>query len=175
MIPISRSDHPSTVVLQALLLLGLAAGLGGCAAGFTSSSVEDFGSFRVEVTNDLAPRVQIYLQEGPSTDSEAASEELLGGAPVEGTTVFRLDLEDRSTTRRLRAALPRNREVLSETFVPGESMGVRWILADNQLTEATAGEGQSDEEGSASGDRTRESPASDHRRPTGARRIPPGS
>lgn len=175
MIPRMTPRIHASFLLRAFLPLGLVAGLAACATGFTSSSVEDFGSFRVEVTNDLAPRVQIYLQRDPSNGSEAASERLLGGAPVEGTTVFRLDLDDRSTTLRLRAALPRNRELLSETFVAGESGGVRWVLAGNQLSESTSGAVEGNGAESQSGEAMRESPASDHRRPTGARRIPPGS
>lgn len=183
--PISKAsdDRPTLlgIPLGLLSALGLTAALAvtltGCAAGFASSTVEEFGSFRIEVTNDLAPRVQVYLQVDPAPNgSEARSDTLLGGAPVEGTTVFRIDLEDRSLPHRLRAALPRNQEVLSETFLPDELAGVTWILTDNELTEGVGAEeeGGGDED-ARSGQQTRESPVSDHRRPTGARRIPPGS
>lgn len=144
-----------------------------CAAGFTETDVRDFGSFQVEVTNDLAPRVQVYLQVDPGPDSGAASETLLGGAPVEGTTVYRIDLEDRSASHRLRAAMPRNRELLSEAFVPGELAGVRWTLGENELTRETEMDEQAGE-GSGTGGSVTQSPGSVHRRPTGARRIPPG-
>lgn len=142
--------------------------LGGCATGFTSSTVEDFGSFRIDVTNDLAPRVEVYLQVDPGSDGEAASEMLLGNAPVEGTTVFRVDLDDPSTTHRLRASLPRNRELLSESFVPGELAGVGWTLAENSLIREERGEAAPE---TVEGDDGIS--GTEHRRPTGARKIPP--
>lgn len=145
----------------------------GCAAGFTSSTVEDFGSFRVDVTNDLAPRVEVYLQVDPGEGGGAASETLLGSAPVEGTTVFRIEVENPSTPHRLRAVFPRNREVFSESFVPAELQGIRWELADNALDREPRGPV------AAGGDRMDGTPGGtvgpDHRRPTGARIIPPGS
>lgn len=151
-----------------LACLVISLGVAGCATGFTSSTVEDFGSFRIEVTNDLAPRVEVHLQVDPDNQGEAASERLLGNAPVEGTTVFRVDLTDPSTAHRLRASLPRNRQLLSESFVPGELAGVGWTLSDNALTreereEAVSGVEEGDD--GISGSR--------HRRPTGARKIPP--
>ena len=142
--------------------------LGGCATGFNSSTVEDFGAFRIDVTNDLAPRVEVYLQVDPEDGGGAASERLLGNAPVEGTTVFRVDLEDPSTPHRLRAALPRNRELVSDSFVPGELAGVSWVLADNTLSREERG-GAAPE----GGERDDGVSGSEHRRPTGARKIPP--
>jgi len=147
-----------------LLLVGA---LPGCTAGFTSSTVEDFGTFRIDVTNDLAPRVDVHLQVDPREGGDAESETLLGNAPVEGTTVFRVDLENPSTPHRLRAALPRNQELLSETFVPGELAGVLWILDGNVLEQETSGAApEMDRNGT-------EMMGPIHRRPTGARLIPP--
>ncbi|MFP3948387.1 MAG: hypothetical protein ACLFWG_06635 [Longimicrobiales bacterium] len=143
--------------------------VGGCATGFSSSTVEDFGSFRIDVTNDLAPRVEVHLQVDPRSGGEAASESLLGSAPVEGTTVFRVDLEDPSASHRLRASLPRDRELFSESFVPGELAGVRWDLADNALAREERGRAAPEEAEGVDG-----ISGSEHRRPTGARKIPPG-
>lgn len=149
----------------------------GCAAGFTSSTVEDFGSFRVDVTNDLAPRVEVYFQVDPEEGGGGAPETLLGNAPVEGTTVFRIEVENPSATHRLRAALPRNRELLSESFVPAELQGVRWDLAENALDREPRGAAGA--RAGARGDRADGTAGAaggpDHRRPTGARIIPPGS
>lgn len=140
-----------------------------CATGFTESDVDDFGSFRIDVTNDLAPRVEVYLQVDPESGGGGASETLLGNAPVEGTTVFRIDLENPAAPHRLRAALPRNAELLSEAFVPTELAGVRWVLADNVLNRVEGREAESEREEAGE-----EAPGSEHRRPTGARLIPPG-
>lgn len=165
---VGRSARRSAV--GAVLLFVMAA-LPGCTAGFTSSTVEDFGTFRIDVTNDLAPRVEVFLQVDPQEGGEAGSEISLGSAPVEGTTVFRVDLEDLSSPHRLRAALPRNQELLSETFVPRDLGGVLWILADNVLERGDSGPPpESDSEMSR---RETGVVGRVHRRPTGARVIPP--
>lgn len=116
--PPARSAFLSTVLFL----------LVACGGGFTGGDPEEFGSFRVDVTNDRAPRVQIYLlpEEGDAV--------LLGGAPVEGTTTFRIEPENPSATFRLRADLGRGRELISDPFVPIEARGVTWVLSTNDLT-----------------------------------------
>lgn len=113
------------------LFLGVAAGLfllAACGRGFNDGDLEDFGTFRIDVTNDRAPRVRIYLL---PDDGESV---LLGDAPVEGTTTFRIEPEDPSVAHRLRADLGRNRELISDPFVPVEARGVTWVLSSNDLT-----------------------------------------
>lgn len=157
-------------LLLGALLPAAALLFSGCATGFTGSSIEDFGTFRIDVTNDLAPRVEIFLV---TEEGGAAEGVLLGSAPVEGTTTFRIDLDDPAAAYRLRAAMTRGRELLSDPFVPVEvspdATSIRWVLADNVLGALEAeGEGEMGEAESSS-----YTPPAGMRRPTGARLIPP--
>lgn len=119
-----------TPLPRSLFLLGASAlvVLLACGGGFNERDPAAFGSLRVDVTNDRAPRVRIYLlpEEGDAV--------LLGGAPVEGTTTFRIEPDEADARYRLRADLGRGRELISDAFVPAELQGVTWVLSTNDLT-----------------------------------------
>lgn len=108
-----------------LLLVLLAAP--ACGGSFAASSPEDFGAFRIDVTNDLSPGVRVYL-----VPEDGGAEELLGDAPVEGTTTFRIEPETPDARFRLRAELP-GREIVSDPFSVEGLQGVTWILGTNTL------------------------------------------
>lgn len=90
--------------------------------------MEAYGSLRIDVTNDLAPRVQIYLLPGGGEPED------LGDAPVEGTTTFRITPDDPTVSYRLRAEMVGGRELLSDPFTPNGIRGVTWVLSTNTLT-----------------------------------------
>lgn len=100
-----------------------------CGGGFVEGDMEEFGTFRIDVTNDRFPAgAQIYLE------PEGAEPLDLGNAPVEGTTTFRIHPEEPDRPHRLRAEVVGADDIVSVPFVPEELSGVSWVLGTNALT-----------------------------------------
>lgn len=115
--------------LRTAVLLLLAALLPSCGGGFTEGNMEEFGTLRIDVTNDRFPAgAEVHLEPEDGAPVE------LGNAPVEGTTTFRIDPENPDRPHRLRAEVSGADEIVSVSFVPGELTGVSWVLGTNALT-----------------------------------------
>lgn len=128
--PAAPPSRSRSVLLLAAVLWAVAA----CGGQFSGGSAADYGTFRIDVTNDRAPRIEVYLV------PEGGAETSLGPAPVEGTTTFYVEPEDPSASYRLRAELLGGEELLSEPFSPAELRGVTWVLGTNTLTPEGEGE-----------------------------------
>lgn len=119
----------ASTLARAVLLPFVLFALVACGGGFTEGDVEQFGSFRIDVTNETFPTgAVVHLVPADEDPRE------LGDAPVEATTTFRIEPEDPTVQHRLRAVVTGGEEIVSDPFVPAESRGLSWDVGTNVLT-----------------------------------------